>query len=68
MVSGHARAVGHGIAIARREVYGRFAVQGGTDADIVLAPGYARQKSDVAAVQLDRAGVRLAEVLNGALR
>ena len=50
--------------IARREVYGRVSGQGGTDAEIVLPPDYARKESDLAALQLEKAGVRLATVLN----
>jgi hypothetical protein len=53
--------------IARNEIYGHIAGQGGTDA-LDLALQYPRQESSVAAQQLQKAGVRLAAVLNRALR
>ena len=53
---------------AQREIYERFAGAGGTDAPIVLSPLYTRQDSAIAAQQLERAGVRLATVLNAALQ
>lgn len=54
--------------IAQREIYGRISGQIGTDAPIVLTLQYPRQESAVAAQQLEKAGVRLAAVLNAALR
>jgi nuclease S1 len=54
--------------IARREVYGQLSGQGGTDAEIIFPADYARAERNVADVQLEKAGVRLAAVLNKALR
>ena len=54
--------------IARKEIYGHITGQGGTDAQIVLPPNYARQERNLTGEQLERAGVRLATVLNTILR
>ena len=54
--------------VAQREIYERFAGQGGTTAPIVLPPLYAMQESSLVAVQLQKGGVRLAAVLNAQLR
>lgn len=48
--------------------YSHIAGQGGTDAPVVLTLQYPRQEAIVAAQQLEKAGVRLAAVLNGALK
>jgi nuclease S1 len=54
--------------IARSEVYGHILGQGGTSAEIVLPPDYARDERRITAQQLEKAAVRLAQVLNQALR
>lgn len=54
--------------IARREVYGDLRGTGATYAPLVLPSDYAAKKSTIAAEQLARAGVRLAAILNAALR
>lgn len=53
---------------ARIEIYSPSAGQGGTDAPICLTVQYACQQRSVAAPQLEKPGVRLAAVLNTALR
>lgn len=55
-------------AVARRFVYGSFPGGGATDAPIILPSSYANVQRDVVARQLERAGVRLAEVLNRRLK
>ena len=50
--------------IAKRDVYADLHGHGGTSAPIILPPDYARKKSVIAAEQLERAGVRLAAILN----
>ena len=52
-------------AIAKQHIYADLPGSGGTSAPIVLPPDYARQKSAIAAGQLERGGVRLAAILNG---
>ena len=54
--------------IAKRDVYPDLQGHGGTSAPIVLSPDYARKKSAIAAEQLERAGVRLASILNEAFK
>jgi nuclease S1 len=54
--------------IAKREVYGHISGKGGTDAETILPPDYARDERNFAAEQLEKAGVRLVSVLNQALR
>jgi hypothetical protein len=56
------------LQIARSEVYSHVSGQGGTDAEIVLPPDYASNERAVTALQLEKAGIRLASVLNNALR
>lgn len=51
--------------LARMEIYSRITGQGGTGGQIVLPNDYARQEAPFAAQQLEKAGVRLATVLNG---
>ena len=53
--------------IARREIYDQIAGQGGADNPIALSLGYGRRESFIAAQQLEKAGVRLATMLNMAL-
>jgi hypothetical protein len=53
--------------IAKRAIYSALAGQGGTAVPIILPRDYAAQERSVAAVQLEKAGVRLAAVLNSAL-
>jgi hypothetical protein len=50
--------------VAGREIYAKLPGKGGTEAPVVLAPGYAQDESVVAGRQLEKAGVRLAKVLN----
>ena len=54
--------------VARRFVYGSFPGSGATDAPIVLPGSYANDQTAVVALQLERAGVRLAAVLNRRLQ
>ena len=54
--------------IASREIYGKLSGPGGTDAPIVLPREYPASESAVVRQQLERAGVRLAWVLNEVLR
>ena len=54
--------------IARRNVYADLRGRGGNIASIVLPPDYARKKSAIAAEQLERAGVRLAAILNAVFK
>lgn len=54
--------------VAKTSVYGDLSGAGGTAAPIVLPPDYAAKKSTIAAGQLERAGVRLAAILNAALK
>jgi len=53
---------------AKRFVYGGFSGSGATDAPIVLPSSYANAQTTVVALQLERAGVRLAAVLNRRLK
>jgi hypothetical protein len=54
--------------VASREVYAKLPGSGGTNAPVTLPEGYAHNESIAAARQLEKAGVRLASVLNEALR
>jgi hypothetical protein len=54
--------------IASREIYGGLSGAGGTDAPIILPPDYTASESALVRQQLEKAGVRLAWVLNEALR
>ena len=54
--------------IASRDIYGKLSGSGGTDASIILSPDYTASESAVVRLQLEKAGVRLAWVLNEALR
>ena len=54
--------------VAKRVVYRSFPGGGATDAPIVLPNAYADAQRVVVAKQLERAGVRLAAVLNGTFR
>jgi hypothetical protein len=54
--------------LAQHEIYGRLAGQGGTDGEIVLPPDYARDEAPFAAQAIERAGVRLATMLNAVLQ
>lgn len=54
--------------VAKRFVYGSFPGVGATDAPIVLPPSYATTQRTVVSIQLERAGVRLATVLNRLLK
>lgn len=54
--------------VAKSEIYGKLSGTGSTDAPIILGPDYARDQRAVAGEQLEKAGVRLAYMLNRALR
>jgi hypothetical protein len=54
--------------LAKREVYADLRGNGGTFAPIVLPRDYAAKKSAIAAEQLERAGVRMAAILNTAFK
>jgi hypothetical protein len=54
--------------VAGREIYGKLRGSGGTDAPVILPADYAQQESGTAKIQIEKAGVRLAWVLNAALR
>lgn len=54
--------------VGRGEVHGDLQGSGGTSTPIVLPPDYANKKSPIAAGQLQRAGVRLASILNTAFK
>jgi len=53
---------------AKREIYGHLNGKGSTDAPIILDPDYVRGQRAIVSEQLEKAGVRLAYVLNRALR
>ena len=53
-------------SVAKRDVYASLSGREGTYAPIVLPSDYAHRKAGIAAEQLERAGVRLASVLNAA--
>ncbi len=55
-------------AIASQEIYGRLRGRGGAQRPIVLLANYAIAESPIAARQLEKAGVRLAWVLNRVFR
>ena len=50
--------------IAKTKIYPMLPGTGGTDAPIVLPPDYARHQADITRTQIERAGVRLALLLN----
>jgi|SRR5579859_2640352 len=52
--------------IAKRAIYAAIPGEGGTRAPIVLPTDYAARERVLAATQLEKAGVRLAALLNGA--
>ena len=54
--------------IASGEIYGKLSGPGGTDAPIILPQDYVAAESVAVRQQLEKAGVRLAWVLNEALR
>jgi hypothetical protein len=54
--------------VASREIYAKLPGKGGTDAPVILPETYATQEAPVVAVQLEKAGVRLALALNRAFR
>ena len=53
--------------VAKRVIYAGLSGQGGTEAPIILPRDYAARMRPVTATQLERAGVRLALLLNEAL-
>lgn len=54
--------------VAKRAIYGSFPGSGAIDAPIILPSSYANGQTAVVALQLQRAGVRLASVLNRRLK
>lgn len=54
--------------VAGREIYAKLPGSGGTDAPVILPASYAQIESATAKLQVERAGARLAWVLNAALR
>jgi hypothetical protein len=52
--------------IAKTKIYQTLPGTRGTEAPVIMPPDYARRESDIARVQLERAGVRLATLLNKA--
>jgi len=50
--------------IAKTEIYSTLPGTGGTDAPVILPPDYAQREADIARTQIERAGVRLATLLN----
>ncbi len=53
--------------IAKTQIYSTLPGTGGTDAPIILPPDYPQREADVTRTQLERAGVRLAVLLNKVL-
>jgi hypothetical protein len=60
--------VGAGKRAASPEIYGKLPGAGGTAAPIILPADYAQEESGLAKLQIEKAGVRLAGVLNAAFR
>jgi hypothetical protein len=54
--------------IAKTKIYPTLPGTGGTDAPVILPPDYAQRQADITPTQLERAGVRLATLLNKVLR
>jgi len=54
--------------VAKSEIYGQLSGTGSTDAPIILDPDYARDQHTIVSEQLEKAGARLASVLNRVLR
>jgi hypothetical protein len=54
-------------AVAKQNVYATLTGTGPTDAPIILPPDYAQRQAEVTRAQLERAGVRLATLLNKVL-
>jgi len=54
--------------VASTEIYAKLRGSGGTTAPVILPGNYAASESTAVSTQLERAGVRLAAVLNAALR
>jgi hypothetical protein len=50
--------------IAKTQIYGTLPTTGGTDAPVIVPPDYAQREGNVTRTQLERAGVRLAAILN----
>jgi hypothetical protein len=50
--------------IAKTKIYATLPGSGGTDAPVILLPDYPHREADVTRTQLERAGVRLATLLN----
>jgi hypothetical protein len=54
--------------IAKQDIYADILGRGGISAPIILPPDYASKKAPIAAEQLEKAGVRLAKILNAVLK
>ena len=54
--------------VAKTKIYPTLPGTGGTDAPVILPPDYAQRQADITRTQLERAGVRLATLLNKVLR
>jgi hypothetical protein len=54
--------------VANAETYAKLPGSGGTDAPVILPPNYAASERATVSAQLEKAGVRLASVLNETLR
>ncbi|MDR3499931.1 MAG: S1/P1 nuclease [Parvibaculum sp.] len=53
--------------IAKNKIYATLPGKGGTDAPIILPSDYAAREANITSIQLERAGVRLAMLLNKVL-
>jgi hypothetical protein len=69
MATRQCRGLGDGsFRIAKREIYGHLNGTESSCAPIILSPDYARAQRSIVSEQLEKAGVRLAYVLNRTLR
>lgn len=60
--------VNESFRIAKQDIYAKFSGIGPSSEPIVLLPNYARAQMPVVEIQLEKAGVRLAAVLNAVLQ
>jgi hypothetical protein len=59
--------VNQSFQIAKTKIYRTLPGSGGTDAPVILPPDYAQRESGITRTQIERAGVRLATLLNKVL-
>jgi hypothetical protein len=59
--------VSQSFQIAKTKIYPTLPGTGGTDAPVILPPDYAQREANITRTQLERAGVRLAMLLNKVL-